>query len=252
MNDVKRIVVFGATSGIAQACLRLWVARGAREVVLVGRTAPGLERVAADLRARGEVTATCEVLDVADAGAVDALLDRLHASGPVDVALVAFGTLPDQVALQSAPDRTREALEVNGVHQVVLAEQVLAHMVADDHGTLCVLGSVAGDRGRRSNYLYGSAKSMVTTALRGMQHRLAQDKKGKVQVVLVKPGPTETPMTAHLAGTKTKLAPVADVAEAVVDGVAAGDRVVYAPARWRVVMAVVRTIPDRVFDHLDI
>lgn len=250
MRDVKRIVVFGATSGIAQACLRLWVARGAREVVLVGRTAAGLERVAADLRARGEVTATCEVLDVADAGAVDALLDRLHAAGPVDVALVAFGTLPDQVALQSAPDRTREALEVNGVHQVVLAEQVLARMVADDHGTLCVLGSVAGDRGRRSNYLYGSAKSMVTTAMRGMQHRLAQG--GRVQVVLVKPGPTETPMTAHLAGGKTKLAPVADVAEAVVDGVARGDRVVYAPARWRVVMAVVRSIPDRVFDHLDI
>lgn len=249
MNDVKRIVVFGATSGIAQACLRLWVARGAQEVTLAGRSAPGLERVAADLRARGEVSVTVAELDVADAGAVEALLDRVGAAGPVDVALVAFGTLPDQVALQTDPDRTREALEVNGVHPVVLAEQVVTRMVAADHGTLCVLGSVAGDRGRRSNYLYGSAKSMVATALRGMQHRLATS---NVQVVLVKPGPTDTPMTAHLAGGKTKLAPVADVAEAVVDGVARGDRVVYAPARWRLVMAVVRSIPDRVFDHLDI
>jgi hypothetical protein len=123
------------------------------------------------------------------------------------------------------------------------------HMEKLDAGTLIVIGSVAGDRGRKSNYVYGAAKGLVGRYVEGLQHRLA---KTSVKVALVKPGPTETPMTAHLKQQGMPLAPVEDVAKAIVDGAAEGKRVVYVPRKWALVMMVIRHLPHFVFARLNI
>jgi len=108
---------------------------------------------------------------------------------------------------------------------------------------------VAGDRGRKSNYVYGAAKGLVTRYAQGLQHRLA---KSGVKVVLIKPGPTDTPMTAHLKGSGAKLAGADSVARDIVRGMEKGAPVVYAPAKWAVIMMVIRHLPRFVFNKMDI
>ena len=115
-------------------------------------------------------------------------------------------------------------------------------------GTIAVIGSVAGDRGRKSNYVYGAAKGLVDRYLQGLQHRLALT---PVRVVRIKPGPTDTPMTADLKAQGRRMASVEQVAQDIVRGVARGQEVVYTPGIWRWIMLVVRHIPSRVFRHLN-
>ena len=112
-----------------------------------------------------------------------------------------------------------------------------------------MIGSVAGDRGRRSNYVYGAAKGLVERYLEGLRHRLAGT---GVRVVLVKPGPTDTPMTAHLKSAGVRLAPVEQVAADIVRACDRGRAVVYTPAKWALIMAVIRNLPRAVFDRMDI
>ena len=116
-------------------------------------------------------------------------------------------------------------------------------------GTLAIIGSVAGDRGRKSNYIYGAAKGLVARYAQGLQHRLANT---NVKVVLIKPGPTDTPMTALQKQEGMKLAKVDDVAAMIVNGIARGKPVIYAPGKWALIMMVVRHIPSAVFNRINI
>jgi len=122
-------------------------------------------------------------------------------------------------------------------------------MAKADSGTLVLVGSVAGDRGRKSNYVYGSAKGLVTRYAQGLQHRFAGT---GVKVVLVKPGPTDTPMTAHLKAQGAKLASVEAIAKNIVDGVKRGQPVVYAPPKWRLIMLIIQHLPNFIFHKLNI
>src|SRR5690606_24074454 len=119
-------------------------------------------------------------------------------------------------------------------------EAFAGHMERSGRGTLAVIGSVAGDRGRKSNYVYGAAKGLVTRYVQGLQHRLAYT---GVKVVLIKPGPTDTPMTAGLKLKGARPAPVEDVAVCIVEGIARGKAVVYAPAKWQWIMMIIRHLP---------
>ena len=118
-----------------------------------------------------------------------------------------------------------------------------------NHGTIALIGSVAGDRGRKSNYVYGAAKGLVTRYAQGLQHRFAGT---GVKVVLIKPGPTDTPMTAHLKNTGAKLASVESVAKLIVDGVEVGKPVVYAPGKWWLIMMIIRHLPAIIFNKINI
>jgi decaprenylphospho-beta-D-erythro-pentofuranosid-2-ulose 2-reductase len=150
---------------------------------------------------------------------------------------------------QANLERCAEALLVNGVSAVLFAEAFAAQMQQAGAGTLAVIGSVAGDRGRRSNYVYGAAKGLVERYVQGLQHRFAGS---RVRIVLIKPGPTDTPMTRHLKATGARLARVEDVAATIVRGIDAGRPVVHAPRIWQVIMLVVRHLPRVVFNRLDI
>lgn len=240
----RRIVIVGGTSGIAEACARLWAERGGADFALLGRSSEGLAAIAADLRVR-DPAAQVDVVtaDLADPETVDATAARFADAG---VVLIAFGALPGQAGLQADTRALAESLHLNAVAPVLWAE-AFARAAGNRTCRIAVIGSVAGDRGRKTNYAYGAAKSLLATYVEGMQHRFPA---GPVIPVIVKPGPTATAMTRHLP--PAKLAPVAEVAALVVAGIEKGSPVIYAPAKWRIIMAVLRHMPRFVFNRLDI
>lgn len=247
-NNTKRIVIVGATSAMAEHCARLWVLQDPVELVLVGRDAERTERVACDLRVRNPRAAVEVVLaQFHDPAAIAALAASLAAHGPIDTVLIAHGSLPEQPACQADLALANEALQVNAISPVLFAEAFAGQMAAAGGGTLVIIGSVAGDRGRRSNYVYGAAKGLVTRYAQGLQHRFAGS---AVKVVLVKPGPTATPMTAHMPAKG--MAPVDAVARQIVAAAKAGTPVLYTPGKWAVIMMVIRHLPAFVFNKLNI
>src|SRR5450830_1164791 len=199
---MKNILIIGATSAIATACARLWVAQGAT-FFLVGRTAEKLSQVAADLSARGATVHT-HVLDLTQFDQHAAMLDACYAAlGQVDIALVAHGTLPDQKACEQDAQLAVKELNNNGLSVIALLTDLANRTEAKKSGCIAVISSVAGDRGRPSNYLYGAAKGAVTDFCSGLRGRLF---KTGVHVLTIKPGFVDTPMTQGLALPKLLLA----------------------------------------------
>lgn len=250
MDNRKRIVIIGATSAMAEHCARLWVQGDPVDLTLLGRDARRVERVAADIRVRSPRTAIRVVqADFSDPELIQATVDGIASQGAVDIVLIAHGSLPDQTACQSDLHACRGAIEVNGISPVLYAEAFAGHMSRRDRGTIALVGSVAGDRGRKSNYVYGSAKGLVSRYAQGMQHRFAGT---GVKVILVKPGPTDTPMTAHLKSRGAELASAEDVARGIVAAIESGQAVAYVPRKWQFIMAIIRHLPDFVFNRMNI
>lgn len=247
---MKTYLIIGATSAMAERCARVWAERGEARLVLVGRQPDRLAALADDLRARGRQIETLVCIARFDEpAAIQSLVDEVARAQPIDVALVAHGLLPEQSLCQSDLTLAAHALSVNAVSPVLFAEAIAGAMQRAGHGALGVIGSVAGDRGRKSNYVYGAAKGLVERYVEGLQHRLAG---GGVSVTLIKPGPTDTPMTAHLKQDGAKLADVGDVARDIVRAVEAGRPVVYTPGKWALIMTVIRNLPRAVFHKMNI
>lgn len=251
MDKRMRIVIVGATSAIARHCARLWLERNPVDLTLVGRDAERLEQTAKDLRVRGQPRASVRVVqgDLLAPGSIGRLVEDIAATGRIDLVLIAHGALPDQLHCQAQLEECRRALEINGTSPVLFAEAFAAHMEQADHGTLALISSVAGDRGRKSNYIYGAAKGLVTRYVQGLQHRFAGT---GVRVVLIKPGPTDTPMTAGFKTAGARLAPVEEVARRIVDDIQAGKRLIYAPRKWALIMLVVRHLPAFIFNKTNL
>lgn len=250
MNAKKRIVIVGATSAIAEHCARRWLEKQPSDLTLVGRDAKRIERVAKDLKVRSPQSEIRVVqAEFLNPKAISATVEDIVESGRVDIVLIAHGSLPDQSECQNDLQSCRDALEINGVSPVLYAEAFAKEMKKANHGTIALIGSVAGDRGRKSNYVYGAAKGLVARYAQGLQHRFAGT---GVKVVLIKPGPTDTPMTAHLKEKGAKLAPVEDVAKRIVEGVESGKPVIYAPRKWWLIMMIIRHLPAFVFNKMDI
>jgi len=250
MNNKKRIVIVGATSAIAEHCARLWLEKQPADLTLVGRDPLRIERVATDLKVRSPESEIRVVqAEFLDPEAIKATVENIVHLGDVDVVLIAHGSLPEQADCQDDLTACREALDINGISPVLYAEAFAKQMAKANHGTIALIGSVAGDRGRKSNYVYGAAKGLVTRYAQGLQHRFAGT---GVKVVLIKPGPTDTPMTAHLKGKGAKLASVESVAKQIVEEVEAGKPVIYAPGKWWLIMMVIRHLPAFVFNKMDI
>lgn len=250
MNNKKRIVIIGATSAIAEHCVRLWAQEQPLDLTLIGRDVNRIERVAADLSARSpESDIHVTQVDFLDTVAIQAAVDEIAKPNAIDIVLIAHGSLPEQEVCQNDLQACRDALEINGISPLLFAEAFAKHMAKANSGTLVLLGSVAGDRGRKSNYVYGSAKGLVTRYAQGLQHRFAGT---GVKVVLVKPGPTDTPMTAHLKAQGAKLTPVEEIARNIVEGAKHGQSVVYAPPKWKLIMLIIQHLPNFIFHKLNI
>ncbi len=234
---------------MAEHCARLWL-KDQVDLTLVGRDASRIERVAADLKVRspGSVIRAVES-EFLDPARIRDTVGLIASEGAVDVVLIAHGSLPVQENCQQDLAACREALEVNGISPVLFAEAFAAQMAKQSRGTLALIGSVAGDRGRKSNYVYGAAKGLVTRYAQGLQHRFAGS---GVRVVLIKPGPTDTPMTAHLKSQGARMAPVESVAQQIVAAVEAGKATTYVPGKWAAIMMVIRHLPGFVFNKMNI
>lgn len=253
MNSKKRrIVIIGATSAIAEQCARIWVMEEASEIVLVGRNVIKTDRVANDLRIRSTgASVHTETLNFVDPDEIHGMVNKIFAEASVDIVLIAHGILSDQQECQNNLRQNFDSLQVNGTSPVLFAEACAAHMEANNGGTIAIIGSVAGDRGRKSNYVYGASKGLIERYTQGLQHRLASS---GVKVVLIKPGPTDTPMTAHLKkdGGKLALSSVETVAKLIVAGISKGKNVIYAPGKWKLIMFIIRHLPSFVFNKMDI
>ena len=247
---MQHIVIIGATSAMAEHCARLWVQAAPVRLTLVGRDEARTRRVADDLRVRSpQSDVHVMTSDFADAAAIQRTVSHIVNQAAVDVVLIAHGVLSDQGTCQDDLLACDAALQINGVSPVLFAEAFAKPMVATNHGTIAIIGSVAGDRGRKTNYVYGAAKGLVSRYAQGMQHRLAQT---NVKVVLIKPGPTDTPMTSDLKAKGQKMASVEVVAQDIVKGIASGKPVVYTPGIWQIIMLVVMHLPRFVFNKLNI
>jgi short-subunit dehydrogenase len=247
-NKPQRIVIIGATSSIAEHCARLWLSQGVAEIFLIGRDAAKTQRIADDLLVRSpQSRVSVRQLDFLDPAAIAALAAEIAAGGTIDLVLIAHGSLPDQAGCQRDLTANADAMQLNGISPVLFAEAFVEHMQRSGAGTLGLIGSVAGDRGRKSNYVYGAAKGMVTRYAQGLQHRLAAS---NLRVVLIKPGPTDTPMTAHLKQAGGKLASVEQVARDIVAGMRQGKLTVYAPGKWFVIMMIIRHLPHFLFKKM--
>ncbi|MBI2306728.1 MAG: SDR family oxidoreductase [Rhodocyclales bacterium] len=245
---MQKILIIGATSAIAEAAARQWAARGAA-LFLVARNAAKLDAIAADLIVRGAAKAGTRVMDATDTAAHAAMLDAAVAAlGGIDVALIAHGTLPDQQACAASVELTLHEIDTNGLSVVALATRLANLMEAQGSGSLAVISSVAGDRGRQSNYVYGAAKGMVTRFLQGLRNRLA--KKG-VQVLTVKPGFVDTPMTAAFRKGALWAKPE-QVARGIIAAIDRKKDEVYLPGFWRLIMLIIRHIPERIFKKLSL
>ncbi|MGL4495011.1 MAG: SDR family NAD(P)-dependent oxidoreductase, partial [Beijerinckiaceae bacterium] len=184
---LDRIVIVGATSLMAEHCARLWVADKPADVTLVGRDATRVENVAADLRARSALSTVRVVTgDFTSAGGIKAIVESIVADGAVDTVLIAHGILLDQSACEHDLMQADQQLQVNAISPVLFAEAFAQNMARVNYGRIGIIGSVAGDRGRKSNYIYGAAKGLVSRYAEGMQHRFA---KSGVRVTIIKPGP---------------------------------------------------------------
>jgi len=245
----KKIVIVGATSAMATHCARLWV-QSPVDLTLIGRDPDRLARVQSDLQTRSpESSITIRVTHFTDPSAISLLINGIAAEAAIDIALIAHGSLGDQEQSQASLTACRDELEINAVSPVLFAEAFASTMERRGCGTLAVISSVAGDRGRKSNYVYGAAKGLVTRYVQGLQHRFAGS---LIKVVLIKPGPTETPMTASLAAKGMKLAPVEVVAAGFVSAIERKKTLAYLPAKWGVIMMVIRHLPNFVFNKMNI
>lgn len=248
LNEPGRaLVVVGGSSAIAGACVEQWIGRGVRRVHLIGRRAASLVRARDDFATRFpalDVTASVGDMDAPES--VDQLVSRACASLSPDVVLIAHGDLPDQSECETDLVTLQRTLSINAVSPALFASAFCGKLLEQGRGTLVVIGSVAGDRGRQSNYAYGSAKGLLERFVEGLQHRCNGS---RVRVVLAKPGPTASRMTSHLVAQGRRVARVDLVASRIVAGAEAGHRVVYAPGVWRWIMAVIRWIPSPLFER---
>jgi short-subunit dehydrogenase len=242
------VLIVGATSAIAQAVARRYATDGA-DLFLAARHPERLAAAADDLRARGAVQVETHVFDANDFSSHAALVEVVRVAFPrLDAALVAYGTLPDQPAVERDAEAVVRAFTTNATSVIALLTRLGEVFEAQGHGTLAVISSVAGDRGRPSNYVYGAAKGAVSLFAQGLRARLA--KRG-VRVVTVKPGFVDTPMTAHLPKNPLFASPE-KVGERIYRALERGADVVYAPGFWRPVMAGIRAVPERLFKRLSL
>lgn len=245
---MKKILILGATSAIAESTARLWAAQG-HGLYLLGRNAERLAAITADLKIRGAVSVQYAVLDVNDLAQHAAALDvAMVALGGLDVVLIAHGTLGDQKACEQDFSVALHELNTNAISVISLLTHLANRFEAQKQGVIAVISSVAGDRGRQSNYVYGAAKGAVSIFLQGLRNRLH---KSGVQVLTIKPGFVDTPMTTSLKKGPLWTSPEA-VARSIHDGIEKRRDVIYVPWFWLGIMTVIRLIPERIFKTLKI
>jgi decaprenylphospho-beta-D-erythro-pentofuranosid-2-ulose 2-reductase len=244
----KRVLALGATSAIAEATLRLLAEQGA-SFFLVARNAQNLAAVREDLLTRGAGSVGGAVANLDDTAAHPALLQQAVSElGGIDLALLAYGVLGDQAAAERDYAIAEAILHTNFLSAVSLIGWLANYFEGERRGVLAVISSVAGDRGRKSNYVYGASKGGLNVFLDGVRNRI--DRAG-VHVLTIKPGFVATPMTAHLPQNALFAQP-AQVARHILRAIAKRKDVAYTPPFWGLIMLIVRSVPRKIFKRMNL
>ncbi len=239
----QRVLILGGASAIGEQVARPLASMGAA-LYLTGRDRTRLEKIAADLRVRGASRVVIEPLDLSHTAAVDGVVSRAQeALDGLDTLLIAAGLLPEQGRASAEPELLRESLEINATVPMLVLEEAARLFEQQGRGQIVAIGSVAGDRGRATNYAYGAAKGALEIFLSGLRQRLHTS---GVQVLLVKPGFVDTPMTADFKKGPLWASPER-VARDIVRAMERGRSVIYTPWYWRWIMLIIRHIPERIF-----
>ena len=248
---MKKIVIVGATSRIAHMCARLWVQEDCEEIVLVGRNLKKLNTVADDLKTRNsKLLCKTKVVDFFNKDEIQNCVDSICSKRIPDIVLIAQGSsLPENEILREDIALEEESIRLNFISAVLFLEKFTQFCEKAGAGSIAIIGSVAGDRGRASNYIYGSSKAAIDAYVSGLSHHLAL-KKSNVHITLVKPGPTESPLTVDFP--QKKLANPEDVAGIIVKAIKNNKNEVYAPFKWKLIMFVIRLIPNLFFYKMKI
>ncbi len=243
---MQKILMIGATSALAEATARLFAQRGDR-LYLLARNQERLQAMTSDLKIRGAESVQFALLDVNDFDQHrHVLATAVKALEGIDVVLIAHGTLPDQKACEQSGDLTLQELNTNAISTIALLTHLANSFERQGHGVIAVISSVAGDRGRQSNYIYGAAKGAVTVFLQGLRNRLY---KSGVQVLTIKPGFVDTPMTANFKKGLLWAQPET-IAKGISSAIDKRKDVVYLPWFWLFIMLIIKAIPERFFKRL--
>ncbi len=244
---MQKVVILGATSGIAVEVQRQLARRGC-ELLLVARSSERLTALQSDLLARGARQVLVCPADLASLDQQAGIFDYIRRTMPAfDTVLLAYGSMQPQKDAEVSVDVLLDELNVNFVSASAILARFAADLEQRRTGCIAAITSVAGDRGRRSNYVYGSAKGALSLFLQGLRSRLHP---AGVKVITIKPGPVRTSMTDHLPNASR----FADPELVAADIVRALDRrspdVLYTPKIWRYIMTAVEHIPESIFKRL--
>ena len=243
---MKKILILGASSEIAHATCKIY-ARLGYKFVLMARDKDKLKTIAQDLRNRGASDVKCFIMDINKISEHSRLIKKTFIFlGSIDITLISHGTLPDQIACERSAKLTAKELNTNAISTILFLTNLANELEKHKKGIIAVITSVAGDRGRASNYVYGSAKAMVSTFLQGLRGRLA--KKG-IHIVDIKPGIVETRMTAHLK-KRFFWANPDKIAKEIMQAISKEKHSVYAPWHWWLIMKFVNFIPEFIFKKI--
>jgi len=248
LDRPSSILVLGGTSEIALATVLALHSPALRRVVLAARPSGQRDEAVAQLTSSGIAGVVGVDFEAALTASHDTLIDDAFASGDVDIVLLAFGVLGDQDDYEANPDHAVQAAQINYVGAVSCCLRAAHSLRLQGHGALVVLSSVAGERARRSNFLYGSTKAGLDALASGLADSLHDS---GVRVLIVRPGFVRTSMTSHLEPAPLSVT-AEEVADAVVSGLRRRATVVYVPGAMRYVMSALRHVPRPIFRRLPI
>lgn len=245
----QNILIVGAASGIAEAVARRYAEQGAG-LFLVARNQDKLQAISADLTARGAKEVHTFVMDANDSHLLTQMLDAAwQAFEAIDVALIAHGTLPDQLRTETDIPYAIAQFRTNAESAIVCLAGLAQRFDTQGRGVIAIIGSVAGDRGRASNYLYGAAKAAIDTYASGLRARLL--KRG-VHVLTIKPGFVATSMTTQLNLPEKLTATPESVASDIHRAITKRKDVLYTPWFWYWIMLIIRWIPAVIFKRMNL
>lgn len=246
---MKKVAVIGATSAVAQQ-IALIHAKAEDSLVLVGRNEKALRDTAADLTLRGADECKPITSDLIDFAGHKSLVSKLFAAfDGLDRVYLVHGTLPDQLECESDYEKAKDAFEANCLSQISLLTEISDKMKEQKSGTIAVITSVAGDRGRKSNYVYGAAKGMLSIYLQGLRNALFEH---GVHVLDVRPGFIDTPMTAHIENKGPLWATPQKVASDIAKAATKKKNTLYTPWFWSIIMRIIRSIPEFQFKKMNL
>ncbi|MDH5600997.1 MAG: SDR family oxidoreductase [Gammaproteobacteria bacterium] len=243
---MSNILILGATSAIAKYTTRLFAA-DEHNLFLVARNKDKLASIKQDMLVRGASSVNYESLDLSDdtqhANLIQQVTDTMES---IDIVLVAYGTLGVQKESEKNYENTLKELQVNCLSVISLLTILANQFEQQKSGTIAVISSPSGDRGRQSNYVYGTAKGALTIFLQGLRNRLA---KSKVHVLTVKPGFVDTPMTKDFKKGLLWVSPEV-ISKGIYTAIKKKREVTYLPFFWRYIMIIIKSIPEKIFKHL--